>query len=518
MANSNEDSSEPRNYRIQVSDFGPIAHADVEFRPLTVFLGPSNTGKSYLATLSYAAHRHFMAAPDARWWSFLGRGRGTADRAMDLSPEGVKEFRSWVEAITKDQGLSRLPKSLVGMVRLEIENAQRVANPLRREIVRSFGSEGTKELVRRSSRGTARIVLSPDASANQASLSYTVRISGGEADVKGEVHGSLDLRADDLWSIGPSLWLRRFQRAIHGDVPSGNPGGAGDLRVGIELARQILGWLVESKTQQLVAPMARMAYYLPADRTGIMHSHKMVVSALVQAAASAGLRRTPDVAKLSGVLTDFLQELIQMGDRSGSGRLNAIRSGVASEFERNILGGTVRIDSSETNYPQFFYRPGGWKDDLVLMRSSSMVSELAPLILYLRHVVQAGDVLIVEEPESHLHPAMQVEVINLVAKIVKQGVRVIVTTHSEWVLNGLANIVQTSRIDGPDTGGGSGALALSEDEVGAWRFIPQEPGNGVIVEEIRVDSDGLYPSGFDDVAMDLHNQWAGLQSRVAESA
>ena len=26
------------NYRLQVTDFGPIAHADVEFRPLTVFL------------------------------------------------------------------------------------------------------------------------------------------------------------------------------------------------------------------------------------------------------------------------------------------------------------------------------------------------------------------------------------------------------------------------------------------------------------------------------------------------
>lgn len=42
---------------LEVSDFGPIAEAKIELRPLTVFVGPSNTGKSYLAILIYALHR-----------------------------------------------------------------------------------------------------------------------------------------------------------------------------------------------------------------------------------------------------------------------------------------------------------------------------------------------------------------------------------------------------------------------------------------------------------------------------
>ena len=44
---------------IEVTDFGPIAKAKLDLRPLTVFVGPSNTGKSYLATLIYALHRFF---------------------------------------------------------------------------------------------------------------------------------------------------------------------------------------------------------------------------------------------------------------------------------------------------------------------------------------------------------------------------------------------------------------------------------------------------------------------------
>ena len=56
----------------QVSDFGPIVDATIELRPLTVFVGPSNTGKSYLAILIYALHRFFrrrMVRPSTLWRS-----------------------------------------------------------------------------------------------------------------------------------------------------------------------------------------------------------------------------------------------------------------------------------------------------------------------------------------------------------------------------------------------------------------------------------------------------------------
>lgn len=48
-------------YRLDVENFGPIVRASVDVRPLTVFVGPSNTGKSYLAILLYALHRCWWA-------------------------------------------------------------------------------------------------------------------------------------------------------------------------------------------------------------------------------------------------------------------------------------------------------------------------------------------------------------------------------------------------------------------------------------------------------------------------
>ena len=51
------------NVHLEVQDFGPIAQASVELRPLTVFVGPSNTGKTYLSLLIYALHRMFEGFP-----------------------------------------------------------------------------------------------------------------------------------------------------------------------------------------------------------------------------------------------------------------------------------------------------------------------------------------------------------------------------------------------------------------------------------------------------------------------
>lgn len=49
-----DDSLETRNtpkVEISARNFGTIVEADFDLRPLTVFIGPSNTGKTYLSAL-----------------------------------------------------------------------------------------------------------------------------------------------------------------------------------------------------------------------------------------------------------------------------------------------------------------------------------------------------------------------------------------------------------------------------------------------------------------------------------
>ena len=52
---------------INVKNFGPIEKAEIDLRPLTVFVGESNTGKTYLAALIYALHQHFRGISQFPW-------------------------------------------------------------------------------------------------------------------------------------------------------------------------------------------------------------------------------------------------------------------------------------------------------------------------------------------------------------------------------------------------------------------------------------------------------------------
>lgn len=56
--------ADAKRLQLTVANFGPIGSAHIDLRPLTVFVGPSNTGKSYLAALIYALHRFFSGYAD----------------------------------------------------------------------------------------------------------------------------------------------------------------------------------------------------------------------------------------------------------------------------------------------------------------------------------------------------------------------------------------------------------------------------------------------------------------------
>ena len=284
----------------------------------------------------------------------------------------------------------------------------------------------------------------------------------------------------------------------------------------IFLMTELFNTLTNFLVPYTVGTISRPIHYLPADRTGVMHAHRVVVSSLIGRASRAGLRRDAPLPVLSGVLADFLEQLIELGDIPR--RRSNLNSTLAKRLEAEILGGAVRSERSETGYPSFYYRPDGWKGDLPLMNTSSMVSELAPAVLYLRHVVQRGDVLIIEEPESHLHPAMQVTFTRLLAAAVRSGIRIIVTTHSEWVLEALANLVRLSGVPKGKREGIDGAdLALAPDEVGAWLFKPKRRPKGSVVEEIPLDMEsGTFPAGYGEITESLYNDWATISRRIVE--
>ena len=486
--------------QLEVVNFGPILKAEVDLRPLTVFIGPSNTGKSYLAILIYALHKYFDAD------ILPPRRRLLSDKP---TPETIENFVKWAKETFADKdkqldsGNFVLPNTILDLIRSGFNTqGQIIAN----EIGRCFGIDRIEALIRKRSRKGSRITLrtglSDDSEAFESRLTIKpratefqmtipdipVQIETGDA---GDLSEYLHFLTMDM--ISAKDRSRRF------------------------IALQFIESLAALILPYIVGPLRLPAFYLPADRTGVMHAHSTVVSTLIKSASMAGVRPDTRTPMLSGVLADFLEQLIQFG--SPSYPRDKSHRDLGKEIEKNILDGSVHINKSEIiNYPIFTYRPSGWSDDLNLMNASSMVSELAPVVLYLRHSVRSNNVLIVEEPESHLHPAMQVEFTRQLAGLVHTGIRVIVTTHSEWLLEELANLVQLSKL--PETKRkeiANSDLALSPEQVGAWLFRPKNKPKGSVVKEVKLNDSGLYESGFDDVSDVLYNKWAEISGRIEEN-
>ena len=503
--NAGQDVAKPEEgfLELEVADFGPIVRAKVELRPLTVFVGPSNTGKSVLAILCYALHRFFSDHGRVHYGSWAdGRIAGdtlarTAGRDADLA-----EARGWLEQVLSDwlsekpnTGSVPLPQAAARLVRSALGGPSDRGKRLDDEIARCFGVERSGRLARHGTRrGAVTLRYRPAARTQNAPIEHRFELRAkGTSRLSSSVPAETPLFLD-LDRVLPLEINRRVDSADWDD-------------------EHLMDALTRATAPGLVGAARRWACYLPAARSGLMDAHRAIVASLVRSASRpAG---TPDPT-LSAPTADFLEMLIQLRDQESADPWGPKQ---AARMESSVLGGAVGFKRAANGHPAFWWRPAGWDTDLPLARASSMVSELAPVVLWLRHVARRDDVLIIEEPEAHLHPARQVGFVRGLARLVQGGLRVIVTTHSEWVLETLANLVSLSEAPASARAELADAdLALSPEQVGAWLFQPHKHARGSEVREMPLDRDsGAFASGFDRVADALHNQWADIRNRTGNS-
>ena len=94
----------------------------------------------------------------------------------------------------------------------------------------------------------------------------------------------------------------------------------------------------------------------------------------------------------------------------------------------------------------------------------------------------------------------------ILARLVRAGVRVIVTTHSDWLLQEIGNLVLEGLLEDETD---QPASWLLPEEVGVWHFQKDQP-----VKEIPFKSrEGLSPEDYEDVAEGLYNRSVNLQQK-----
>ncbi len=130
------------------------------------------------------------------------------------------------------------------------------------------------------------------------------------------------------------------------------------------------------------------------------------------------------------------------------------------------------------------------------------ITHVLPILVACLHA-QKGDVVIVENPEVHLHPLGQAKMGLFLARVASAGVQVLVETHSDHVLNGLRRAMKT------------GILTPEQAVIHFFqpRNVAAERNESQVISP-RLDHEGnidRWPDGFFDQFERDMNYFAGLE-------
>ena len=131
---------------------------------------------------------------------------------------------------------------------------------------------------------------------------------------------------------------------------------------------------------------------------------------------------------------DFIRQLDDITKR---------KSFIAKEYPEvledfaDIIGGEYAITQND----QLHYTPKGTRLKLTMVESSSAVRSLVDIGFYLHHVAKKGELFMVDEPELSLHPENQRRIARLFARLVNAGVKVFITTHSDYIVKELNTLI-----------------------------------------------------------------------------
>lgn len=471
--------------RLTFTDIGPIRRGTLEVAPLTILIGPNNSGKSVLSTLTYASIRAAQHLRSAHVWaSFPDDPPGLPRRHPVQIPSPVLTLLrdTIAEGITSK---TRIPDEVVSAISQINERFCRdYAALLTYEIERCFGVRA-HTLVRRGPNG------------DSGSLSIKVQAVRSK------------------WQIEMSFPQRRREPTV--TVASNPPPRLTELRDLVDarysriadrwkvIPPEVLyGALLEVQAQGFLQDFPGRSFYLPAARSGFLQSHRALASAVVSRAPLVGIEDM-HVAKFSGVIGDFIAQLLSLASTS-----RGEFSRQADLLENSVVDGRIGVSEQKTGYPDLWY--GFHRLRLPLWRSSSMVSELAPVVLYLRHIVRDGDLLLIEEPESHLHPRSQILLAHVIGELVDHGLNILLTTHSDFFLSAIHNKLLASEVHGtPDS-------RLTMKATRAFICNSSRHGQGTRTQRLRLEpQSGISDEDFGKVAEQLYSETIKLENLLGEA-
>lgn len=251
-------------------------------------------------------------------------------------------------------------------------------------------------------------------------------------------------------------------------------------------------------------------YLLPASRSGLYQALNAFGQIVAELAKSRSfLKKKIELPGISEPLSDYFLNLseINLGKKaSASNELNNI----ATKIEREVLNGSVEIDPKTK---RMMFSPNNTSLRLDLSSTSSMVSEISPIVSFIRYILTqprksrlrshgTKPLVIIEEPEAHIHPSIQVKLMEVFSELVRNNVKIIITSHSNYIFNKANNLILSRDV--------------SIDTLQATLF--QSNNSGSIGMDIETNELGMDDDNFLDISEELMDERFELIDRAVDNA
>lgn len=256
----------------------------------------------------------------------------------------------------------------------------------------------------------------------------------------------------------------------------------------------------------------RPAFLIPAERNGL-HLFYNELSSRRTALLHHASKESFD---LSSLLKDVLKSKYSAPIANYIDWLNelkTIRKKKSVEFHsaaeeiKKIISGKYTVDNEGQIYFSTYKKGKEESKKLELHLSSSTVKSLFGLWFYLEHQAEIGDILMIDEPELNLHPANQRIIARFLAKLSNSGLRVIISTHSDYFLKEINSLIMLSSSDTDDIDkknilkkqGIDNESIITSQNVTAYLFDKNQ------IQEMVKTNEGINAVTFDEVIHSIND-------------
>lgn len=180
---------------------------------------------------------------------------------------------------------------------------------------------------------------------------------------------------------------------------------------------------------------------------------------------------------------------------------------------RELMQGEIQTGSDDDMVPTLNYGQDG--HSIAVRHASSMVADMAPLAMWIDRIIRPRDLLIIDEPESHLHPEAIRLVARVLVRLVNEGVKVVCATHSSIFLHELLNCIlrnnmsaREGQVMGSDY---TESDVLSLDKIAVHRFHRSTRSGPATVTPVLIEPDwGIPEEEYVKVADEMSDDSARL--------